>query len=581
MRCALRWPPVCALRRRADMAIYHLSVKPMSRKGGRSATAAIAYRAAEKIHDLTSDQVFDYTRKRGVEHTEIVLPTAAAKHDINWARDRQQLWNAAEMAEKRKDARVAREYEVALPHELNRGQRVELVRAFAADLANRYGVAVDFAIHAPHRSGDERNHHAHIMTTTREVTATGLGAKADIELGDRDRGKKGLQSGALEIDTLRARWETLTNEHLREHQIEARIDRRSLEAQGIEREPQSHLGPSVSSMERRGMLTDVGQRLVAERAAAVLERANRVAELAEVRQEQQSLKVSMLDLSAALSLARRERGLEAPTAAEWGPELDASNPAERLMGEVKARAQELGAASEGATKVSKKRGMFDGLKFNPERGQAFEKVELSVAAPTSEQVRAQAVEALHESIDRYARAWMDASRMQEKGLPILEHQITELQRAGKGLDQARPGASQDLWNALEYEPDSHRAMTTLEGRERTTELLAGIERERRIQRDPELEAERLVKVWNGLEAERAELKGSEHAHARERVKGRVRELALKLKRDPELERVLKRRGPELGIAPGSRLARVIEEPDIKRALSLSQGELGRSLGLGM
>jgi len=567
------------------MAIYHLSVKPLSRKGGRSATAAIAYRAAEKIHDLTSDQVFDYTRKRGVEHAEIVLPTAAAKLDINWARDRQQLWNAAEMAEKRKDARVAREYEVALPHELNRGQRVELVRAFAADLANRYGVAVDFAIHAPHRNGDERNHHAHIMTTTREITATGLGAKADIELGDRDRGKKGLQSGALEIDTLRARWETLTNEHLREHQIEARIDRRSLEAQGIEREPQSHLGPSVSSMERRGMLTDVGQRLEAERAAAALERVNRAAELAEVRLEQQSLKVSMLDLLAVLSLARRERGLEAPTAAERGPELDASNPAERLMGQVKARAQEFGTVGEGTIKVSKKRGIFDGLKLNSgrsaDRSQAFDKVDLSVPASTPEQLRKQAAAALHESIDRYARAWMDASRMQEKGLPILEHQITEMQRAGEGLDQVRPGASQDLWNALEYEPDSHRAMTTLEGRERSAELLAGIERERRIQRDPALEAERLVKVWNGLEAERAELKGSEHTHARERVKGRVRELALKLKRNPELEMVLKRRGPELGIAPGSRLARVIQEPDIKRALSLSQRELGRSLGLGM
>jgi ATP-dependent exoDNAse (exonuclease V) alpha subunit len=119
------------------MAIYHLSVKPISRAGGRSATAAAAYRSGDLVHDLTSDEVFDYTRKRGVEHSEIVLPTAAARADINWARDREALWNAAEIAEVRKDARVAREYEVALPHELNRGQRVELVRAFSAELANR------------------------------------------------------------------------------------------------------------------------------------------------------------------------------------------------------------------------------------------------------------------------------------------------------------------------------------------------------------------------------------------------------------------------------------------------------------
>ena len=177
------------------MAIYHLTTKPVSRAAGRSATAAAAYRSGELVHDLTTDQVFDYTRKRGVEHSEIVLPTAAARADINWARDRQALWNAAESAEKRNDSRVAREYEVALPHELKPSQRVELVRAFAADLANRYGVAVDFSIHAPHRHGDERNHHAHILTTTRELTATGLGAKTSIEWSDTDRFKKGLSAG--------------------------------------------------------------------------------------------------------------------------------------------------------------------------------------------------------------------------------------------------------------------------------------------------------------------------------------------------------------------------------------------------
>ena len=101
------------------MAIYHLSVKPVSRGVGRSATAAAAYRSASQVADRTTGQVFDYTRKSGVEHAEIVLPTEAAKRDINWPREREQLWNVAEEAEKRKDARVAREYEVALPHELS------------------------------------------------------------------------------------------------------------------------------------------------------------------------------------------------------------------------------------------------------------------------------------------------------------------------------------------------------------------------------------------------------------------------------------------------------------------------------
>src|SRR5690606_738291 len=147
------------------MAIYHLSVKPVSRGVGRSATAAAAYRSASQVADRTTGQVFDYTRKSGVEHSEIVLPTQAAQRDIHWPRDREQLWNAAEEAEKRKDARVAREYEVALPHELSRQQRLELVRDFSQEIANRYGVAVDFAIHKPHREGDDRNHHAHVLTT--------------------------------------------------------------------------------------------------------------------------------------------------------------------------------------------------------------------------------------------------------------------------------------------------------------------------------------------------------------------------------------------------------------------------------
>ena len=289
------------------MAIYHLSVKPISRAGGRSATAAAAYRSGELVHDLTSDEVFDYTRKRGVEHSEIVLPTAAARADINWARDRQALWNAAEIAEVRKDARVAREYEVALPHELNRSQRVELVRAFAGELANRYGVAVDFSIHLPHRSGDDRNHHAHIMTTTREVTATGLGPKAAIEWSDTDRRKKGLEPAKSEVKAVRERWAALTNEHLLERGIGARVDHRSLQDQGIDREPQSHLGPAVSGMERRGMETEVGKRISWEMQAAAQARLERAAEIGKLAREREQLQLSTLDLSGDLKLAKEER----------------------------------------------------------------------------------------------------------------------------------------------------------------------------------------------------------------------------------------------------------------------------------
>jgi ATP-dependent exoDNAse (exonuclease V) alpha subunit len=327
---------------RQSMAIYHLSVKPISRAGGRSATAAAAYRSGELVHDLTSDEVFDYTRKRGVEHSEIVLPTAAARADINWARDREALWNAAEIAEVRKDARVAREYEVALPHELNRGQRVELVRAFSAELANRYGVAVDFSIHLPHRSGDERNHHAHIMTTTREVTATGLGSKAAIEWSDTDRRKKGLEPAKTEVKAIRERWAALTNEHLLERGIEVRVDHRSLQEQGIDREPQSHLGPAVSGMERRGMETEVGKRISWEMQAAAQARLERAAELGKLEREHRALAKDSLILDGDIEAAKAERD-RAPPALDleqikaqgrgviegWGQELAREKDIER------------------------------------------------------------------------------------------------------------------------------------------------------------------------------------------------------------------------------------------------------------
>jgi ATP-dependent exoDNAse (exonuclease V) alpha subunit len=292
------------------MAIYHLSVKPVSRAGGRSATAAAAYRSAEKIHDQTTNQTFDYTRKRGVEHAEIVLPTEAARRDINWARDRQALWNAAEAAENRSNSRVAREYELALPHELNHSQRVELVRAFSVDIADRYGVAVDFAIHAPHRHGDERNHHAHVLTTTRTIEADGLGKKSEIEWSDGNRRKAGLGPAKEEITLIRERWETLTNEYLKEHGIEARIDHRSLEAQGVEREPQSHLGPAVSGMERRGMETDVGKRLELEALEVGQQRLDKAAQLGRLERETAGLERSILDLSGDLEGAKRERDMQ-------------------------------------------------------------------------------------------------------------------------------------------------------------------------------------------------------------------------------------------------------------------------------
>ena len=293
------------------MAIYHLSVKPVSRGVGRSSTAASAYRAAVRVADERTGETFDYTRKRGVEHAEIVLPSATAA-DADWARDRQQLWNAAERAEPRKDARVAREYEVALPYELNAAQRLELVRAFAHELADRHGCAVDLAVHAPHRAGDTRNHHAHLLTTTRAVATAGLTTKTDIELKDADRAKKGLGPARTEVTAIRERWADLVNEHLAEHGHAARIDHRSLDAQGIDREPTSHKGPAVTAIERRGEQARVSERMRED----ITERLRVAAELGRLERESNELARSIVDTTADLKAAISARDAERPTSVD-------------------------------------------------------------------------------------------------------------------------------------------------------------------------------------------------------------------------------------------------------------------------
>jgi MobA/MobL family len=499
------------------VAIYHLSVKPISRGVGRSATAAAAYRSGELVHDLSTDEVFDYTRKRGVEHSEIVLPTEAARQDINWARDREALWNAAEIAEKRKDARVAREYEVALPHELTNSQRADLVRAFAGELANRYGVAVDFSIHAPHREGDERNTHAHIMTTTRRVLATGLGEKASIEWSDTDRAKKGLEPSKVEVKAIRERWAMLTNEHLKERGIEARVDHRSLEAQGIDRVPTSHLGPAVSGMERRGIATEVVKRISLELAS---ERLARAAEIGKLERERAEVRQSMLDLSGDLKNAQRERD------------------------------------------------RFSGLKLGTPAADRGADRELP-ARPSDD---------LPQAAEGYARAFMDGARMREQGLPILEHQRVELEKAGRELDRLRPGAAQDLRQAFRYEPQAREALRRRPGAERAQAMVEVLKYEDRVRKDPALKADRIMKAWRRLEGEHKQLeKGEERTRVEEQLQGLTREI----KGNDNLQGLVRDRYRSLGLSSGeSRLGAVLEERDLKRALTLSLGR-GRDYGLEM
>lgn len=267
------------------MAIYHASTKPIARSAGRSSVAAAAYRAGESLIDVRTGLEHDYTRKGGVVSTEILLPDGGSA-------ERNALWNAAEQAEKRKDARTAREWVIALPSELSGEQRQELAREFGAELASRYGVAVDIAIHKPDREGDNRNHHAHVMTTTRKVSrdASGqvvLGDKADIELSDKARRKADPEKGgaADEVKAIRELWAEKANAALERAGLDARIDHRSLKAQGIDREATQHLGPHATEMERRDILSDRGDgnRQVADNNAERLRLRAQVIDLAAQR----------------------------------------------------------------------------------------------------------------------------------------------------------------------------------------------------------------------------------------------------------------------------------------------------------
>ena len=235
------------------MAIYHLSVKPISRSSGRSSVAAAAYRSADKLHNGRDGVTHDYSQRKGVEHSEIVL---AKGKKIEWAKDRERLWNAAELSEKRKDARVAREVEVALPHELNHEERLALSREFSQHLADRYQVAVDFAIHKPHDSSDERNFHVHILMTTREVNETGLGEKSLIEKENKWLLNNNYPTAKMQIKEIRQQWAHMSNLALERKGLDVRIDHRSFEDRGIELAPTQHIGISASEMQKRGIDTE-------------------------------------------------------------------------------------------------------------------------------------------------------------------------------------------------------------------------------------------------------------------------------------------------------------------------------------
>jgi ATP-dependent exoDNAse (exonuclease V) alpha subunit len=259
------------------VAIFHLQISSVARAAGRRATAAAAYRAGERIRDERSGGLHNFSRRQDVVHTEIFLPGQFDSTTSSWARNREKLWNVAEHAEKSHNARVAREYQVTLPAELNSAQRVALARSFAREMAERYKVAVDLAVHEPRAGGDPRNFHAHLLSTTREVTPAGLGAKAGLDMHAQERRRRELPDHRQEYVNVRERWALLVNEALREAHVVARVDHRSLAAQGIDREPRPKIPLAQLKMEQRGVRSELAERLRADYQVRVQQRLQREA----------------------------------------------------------------------------------------------------------------------------------------------------------------------------------------------------------------------------------------------------------------------------------------------------------------
>ena len=228
------------------MAIYFVRARVIGRSGGRSAVAAAAYRSGSNITDEQTGIIHDYTKKQGVEHSEILSPIAATTAN-EWLADRSKLWNKVEEIEKRHDAQLSREMIIAIPRELDRENQIELVREYVQSSYVDRGMIADLNLH--HLDGD--NPHGHVMLTMRELK---IDERGTVSFGNKDR----TWNDKKLIETQKKEWEILTNQYLERAEIETRIDSRSYEEQGIARIPQVHVGAAAWRLEQQGIATVPG-----------------------------------------------------------------------------------------------------------------------------------------------------------------------------------------------------------------------------------------------------------------------------------------------------------------------------------
>lgn len=231
------------------MAIFHLSAKVISRGKGQSAVAASAYRSGRALVDAQTGEVKHYVARQERIVFEGVF---APKNAPAWARDRGQLWNNVEAFENRKNSQLAREIEIAIPHELTKQQREWLVKDFVREQFTRQGFAVDVAIHAPEAKGkgDGRNFHCHLMVTMRRIEGQEFESHKDRSLNSKEQ-----------LSEWREAWAKLANKHLERHGFAERIDHRSHAERGIEQEPTIHLGYAACALLNRGQESERVARL--------------------------------------------------------------------------------------------------------------------------------------------------------------------------------------------------------------------------------------------------------------------------------------------------------------------------------
>jgi hypothetical protein len=235
--------------------MYHATTSAVSRSSGGSACAKGAYISGEEITNGITGEIHNYTKKQGVEHTEIILPNGIEKTISS-----SELWNKAELAENRKDARVGREWVIGLPSELKKEHRKELAQNLAKDLTERYQVATQIAIHEPNKHGDQRNYHVHILTTTRKIDQDlNLTDKSDIERDRKQCAKMGISTSQDQIIECRERIANRLNQSLERANVQKKVSHLSYKDQSIDKIPTKHMGKSATFLERKGIKTEIGE----------------------------------------------------------------------------------------------------------------------------------------------------------------------------------------------------------------------------------------------------------------------------------------------------------------------------------